>query len=443
MSSYAVSFTFSLNAFLVITLFSCSTIALSAPDSSVETTLAAGNNSTGPERLGWYNAPNLRGTIDILWSCLSTLFICTWAVLNLNIPAPEDGWLKTLRKVKWMLVGLIAPEYLLMQAIFQLDDAWRCVKEMRKRGYGDWTLTHGFYVNMGGLVIEMAGRDERGYHLSVGGLVLDVAGRKRFPVTYLQLLALLDRDSFILPSISEREIMDRNKADRFAEFFACVQASWLAVQCIGRAYQDLPLSTLELTTTVFVGNALVLYALWSYKLLDVQIPTVISIEHKSDEELRQWIGKEWLVPAGKLGIARETIERSRVYNDHDTEKKIGALCVVAALTMLYGALHCAAWNFSFPTVVERNLWRVFSVISIAALPIGLGIGGSLLLLLQHWKWRSIGPAARDIVRSFSMVFLLAYPVARAFLLIEAFLSLRSLPAAAYQTVEWSNFLPHF
>jgi hypothetical protein len=39
-------------------------------------------------------------------------------------------------------------------------------------------------------------------------------------------------------------------------------------------------------------------------------------------------------------------------------------------------------------------------------------------------------------------FMLLYVVARVVLLVQAFMTLRSLPPGAYQTVHWTTFIPH-
>jgi hypothetical protein len=50
------------------------------------------------------SAPYVRGTLDILWSCLATIIACTYTVLHLNIPKQRDdkdrdqGWK---RDMKW------------------------------------------------------------------------------------------------------------------------------------------------------------------------------------------------------------------------------------------------------------------------------------------------------------------------------------------------------
>lgn len=42
---------------------------------------------------------------------------------------------------------------------------------------------------------------------------------------------------------------------------------------------------------------------------------------------------------------------------------------VAIGGVIFGAIHTAAWNFDFPTPIERTLWRIASVLSTALLPV--------------------------------------------------------------------------
>jgi len=65
---------------------------------------------------GFVPEPHGRGTFGILW----TMFLCTWTVQHLNIPNPKDSRLeKLLRKVKWMIITAIAPEYTTVDALYQ------------------------------------------------------------------------------------------------------------------------------------------------------------------------------------------------------------------------------------------------------------------------------------------------------------------------------------
>jgi len=53
--------------------------------------------SLPPEGTRFVSSPNARGTLDILWSCLSILVIGTWSILHLNVPpqSTPDGMYQT------------------------------------------------------------------------------------------------------------------------------------------------------------------------------------------------------------------------------------------------------------------------------------------------------------------------------------------------------------
>jgi hypothetical protein len=68
---------------------------------------------------------------NIIWSCLATLFACTWLALHLNIPAPDDGWFKiALRKVGTMILVVLAPEFVVLWAVRQFFSARRIAKRV-------------------------------------------------------------------------------------------------------------------------------------------------------------------------------------------------------------------------------------------------------------------------------------------------------------------------
>jgi hypothetical protein len=50
---------------------------------------------------------------------------------------------------------------------------------------------------------------------------------------------------------------------------------------------------------------------------------------------------------------------------------------------------------------------------------------------------------KDIAGLLIGVIVIVWSLARLFLILEAVASLRSLPAGAYDTVRWTNWLPHF
>jgi len=67
---------------------------------------------------------NMRTSFDIVWSCLSTLFICTWVAVHPNIPARGEGHIQSLwTRIKLMLWMLVVPEFILIWAYRQWSAA--------------------------------------------------------------------------------------------------------------------------------------------------------------------------------------------------------------------------------------------------------------------------------------------------------------------------------
>ena len=83
---------------------------------------------------GWRSEPDFRGTYTILASCLSTLFICTWSALHLDIPEHGRPWYsRFLQKLGWFVAGLLAPEFLLLMAFIQYMAARALTKAMQEK----------------------------------------------------------------------------------------------------------------------------------------------------------------------------------------------------------------------------------------------------------------------------------------------------------------------
>ncbi|RSM10753.1 hypothetical protein CEP52_003399 [Fusarium oligoseptatum] len=80
----------------------------------------------------WVDSPNIRGTLDILQSCVLTLVACIYTALHLDVPT-KTKWHRILySKVKWSLITLFAPEIVLYMAADQLFEAWNLRKKLKK-----------------------------------------------------------------------------------------------------------------------------------------------------------------------------------------------------------------------------------------------------------------------------------------------------------------------
>lgn len=136
-----------------------------------------------------------------------------------------------------------------------------------------------------------------------------------------------------------------------------------------------------------------------------------------------------------------------------TEDKKGSWLSVV-IVLIYGGCHVATWNSHFPSPVECWLWRISSVV-IAVFP-------SYFIILSPYsekEWAKFlhGPTSYLMNRTFpgsdsrliTLVeiidagsWLLITFLCRLFLLIESFLSLRSLPDGSFETTVWEDYWPH-
>ena len=102
---------------------------------------AAGNRTALNTRISppWALNPGVRGTTDILWSCLLTLTSCVYTAIHLNVPPADEGkWRRLWRKLRWVVLALLAPEIVVYCALEQFLAARQLVNEMNKL----WATQH-------------------------------------------------------------------------------------------------------------------------------------------------------------------------------------------------------------------------------------------------------------------------------------------------------------
>src|SRR5450756_1738905 len=149
--------------------------------SSLASTSTFSTNCTLPtEMTTLVSGANIRGTFDILWSGLFTIFICIWTVQHLNVPEQRNGrdpgwwgdfkwaWKSFFTKFKWMVFTLILPEFLAAKAFAEMVVARKSITRVPRLQGGEgvilseieisnWTTAHAFYAEMGGFVVRLKG----------------------------------------------------------------------------------------------------------------------------------------------------------------------------------------------------------------------------------------------------------------------------------------------
>lgn len=136
----------------------------------------------------------------------------------------------------------------------------------------------------------------------------------------------------------------------------------------------------------------------------------------------------------------------------DLLRNVGGLMVGMILwlsNLCYGGVHASAWNDHFPSSIEKWLWRTSSMY--------IGFCGGLWIVL-NWLtlkckplndfWEKWMDGKKNWFSNIGLGILVvgcggALCFARCFIVVEAFLSIRSLPRSAYDTPDWTQVLPHF
>jgi hypothetical protein len=87
--------------------------------------------------------PIVRAKSTIIWSCLVTIFSCTWLAVHPNIPGPDTPrWATFLRRVRLMVVAMIAPEAVIVWAIRQ----WISAYKLGNRYRSEFIVSHTFEI---------------------------------------------------------------------------------------------------------------------------------------------------------------------------------------------------------------------------------------------------------------------------------------------------------
>jgi hypothetical protein len=221
--------------------------------------------------------------------------------------------------------------------------------------------------------------------------------------------------------ISEEEISDRTKTGQLGKLITCLQILWFVIQLIGRAVQHLSTTNLELFTLGIVVCSLGTYAAFWQRPQDIHLPITISVR----KPFRDVFGKS-ISPRRSFSLSTKPPKRFSL-----------SLCLSAVITAIFGTCHLIGWDFLYPSSVEQLLWRISSICCVL-IPF---LAVLLVLSINKDDHEILSPEwpARYLV-TMSLIFL--YALARVYLLVAVFTSLRSVPAGVYQTVNWSLYFPH-
>ena len=243
---------------------------------------------------------------NIVWSCLVTIFSCTWVAMHPNVPCLKkweaNGWIErciwnpllsfTKHRLPLFICVLLVPEYVLAWSIrqylvaqkiakseFELNVKFLSIaiilsKSLLEQG---WSIMHGFFIVMGG------------FHLFEHGSVKTTNNNEAIlheddiPLHPLTTNNLFTYDIFHQSTIredinfsftvpTEEEIKDRGKSNWLTKSLVLLQTSWFMMQCIAHAIEHLPITHLKIMTLAYVAMNFVIYIFWWNKPLNINRP---------------------------------------------------------------------------------------------------------------------------------------------------------------------------
>ena len=447
---------------------------------------------TGQVLVGWVLESPGRGTLGLIVSCLSTLFLCTWVVVHARVY--KSPLLRILHKAVLFLKAVIAPEFIAVEGLQEWCQAQKMVKNCAGLTGGCLKLVHAFYIGM----LALKYRTPRGEKVI-------------WPNQYTWLLeqGIIDWDDHALWGLSEEYIRDKSNSDGTTKLLALGQVSWFVAQSIFRRVHSLPLSQLETMTLSYIPLFAITYFFWWLKPKDVMTPSVVDLpnmlewqkstfesmavsnafdsegvgkqdslwtiwyltprvfekeaEDKALEEAqqmslqeaaqraRQEVQGKTVLEENKHSVARENESGESLSKKHSAYLRKTGKASTKEIVVAYwdpemyhskilwpvnclfgasfGALHLISWYTVFPTLVEQWLWRAAALVSIF----------SMLVFMQFEKvvLRWGGP-----LTVISLLSPVLYLLSRIVILAGVIAAFRASDPAIYETYVVSTYWIH-
>ncbi|KAH0562641.1 hypothetical protein GP486_002681 [Trichoglossum hirsutum] len=411
------------------------------------------------------------------------------------------------RKTKWMIWAIIGPELVLSVAIGQYASARRSVKRFRKLGYPQWTLRHAFFADMGGIILkpkdstpfvvnarQLVYLIEKNY-LEFPTITAEEIWNMSKADTLSKLLTLLQASWLVLQLVG-RAILRLATSTLELSAAAIVFCTFGTFVC-----------WLQKPSDVTQGIVLESEATTEQILRDAGEKAAAPYKHTPLDFVAKESFTVGYDVMGFFNLRCDDRERplQRFSNDRfpdiSTIEKFALFCWTTA----YAAFHLIAWHWMFPTTLESLLWRIASLI-ITGTTVSFWVFETIAARQRFGRWDKyliwlrlkkpcasdfsvdeeaqedprgddVAPSAlassgKDKVKAVArldtihrldafeeeqknakpmlawevaIIFFVTifYATARAYMILEVFISMRKMPLGVYQTVEWIQVLPHW
>jgi len=225
-----------------------------------------------------------------------------------------------------------------------------------------------------------------------------------------------------LPDVPEDTISEMGQSDIVIKLLTATQVCWMVFQVIVRASRSLHTSQLEISTVAFAVCTILAYIFWLDKPQNPVLIVPVECQRKPTPAE--------CVEFAQLSSLLEPLLRVS-FREAWSKESIFFWVLGAMGAVVFGSIHFFAWDFPFPTSIERDMWRA-SCIIMTSIPIS---GTLFVLFLDSENFPS------SITSIVTMGLLFLYGLARLFICIECIRSLfHSEPNVFITTLTRS--LPH-
>lgn len=245
-----------------------------------------------------------------------------------------------------------------------------------------------------------------------------------------------------MPKASLDNVEEGNRGGIIVKGLAVFQVVWLIAQISIRSYHGLPSAQLEILALAYAGLALLIYIVLWEKPQDIRSTVPKDADRTPTSQEISTLAERG--PSHSIGPIRKMpwipLHAPHVFKVPSLTGPgftLPAYAVVGAL--VFGGIHILAWNFTFPTPMERLLWRICSCITAGLPSVAFLILQPILYLEdmgESQRWFSVGMSLSVMALS-----TIIYGLARLFIMVEAFRSLCFLPAQAFVST-WAADVPH-
>ncbi|KAI3396992.1 hypothetical protein diail_11319 [Diaporthe ilicicola] len=372
------------------------------------------------ETAGFVPEPSAgRGTISIIWGCLTTIIFVVWTALH-------PDYHPSMPRAMWGVFIFFVPEAMPAGAFGQLIRARKLQRRLRGvPGWESWALKQSF------LIVKKGVRDTAsGEVLTASGLLELVQQRQQQRRRQRQQKDQQQGQGreeekhstgIRMGMLPDGDAIDRrSKKSWFEKIVAGGQALWFCANIVSRLAGGYQITPLEDMTVAYTCCGLIASVAWLRCPQDIEDPFEVDLGGAAAAAASV---PDSLSVAGGGGGGGVCVGGGSP-DDLSDRFMSGMVCLVLGL---FTGIHLAAWRYPFPSAAEAWVWRCCSV---ATLPLGLLVlsyGDRDIRRSRHWSLAVTVPG---------------YVLVRLALLTVAATAFRRMPLSVFDTPDWSDYWGH-